>query len=423
MNVADSETVAAIMKDNDYVVTFDMQEADVIIINTCSVRDNAEQKIWHRLDYIKGLKRRNKFLKVGVIGCMAQRVGDKLFDSGAVDFVAGPDAYRDIPQLVAETDLTRSVNTNLDISETYTGIEPIRLDSESISGFVSITRGCNNFCSYCIVPYTRGRERSRSFEDILRESENLQAQGYKEITLLGQNVNSYIYGDMNFPKLLETVAQHVPDMRIRFTTSHPKDLSDELIETMARNNNICNHIHLPVQSGSNEILKTMNRKYTREWYFERIDAIRRIIPDCGLSTDIFCGFCGETEEDYNLTVDLMERVEFDSAFLFKYSNRPGTYASKNLVDNVPEEEKVARLANLIKIQNKISLRRNRHDIGKEFEVLVEGPSKRSDEMLCGRTQQNKMVVFDKQNFKKGDYAKVKITDASSATLKGDPLTR
>lgn len=418
MNVADSETVAAIMKDNGYAVTFDMQDADVIIINTCSVRDNAEQKIWHRLDYIKGLKRRNKFLKVGVIGCMAQRVGDKLFDSGAVDFVAGPDAYRTIPQLVAETDLALSVNTNFDIQETYAGIEPIRLDSESISGFVSITRGCNNFCSYCIVPYTRGRERSRSFDDILRESENLRAQGYKELTLLGQNVNSYIYGDMNFPKLLETVARHVPDMRIRFTTSHPKDLSDELIETMARNANICNHIHLPVQSGSNEILKSMNRKYTREWYFERIDAIRRIIPDCGLSTDIFCGFCGETEADYNLTVDLMERVEFDSAFLFKYSNRPGTFASKNLVDNVPEEEKVARLANLIEIQNKMSLRRNRQDIDKTFVVLVEGNSKRSDDMLYGRTQQNKVVVFDKSSFKKGDYVWLKITDASSATLKG-----
>lgn len=418
MNVADSETVAAIMKDNGYAVTFDMQDADVIIINTCSVRDNAEQKIWHRLDYIKGLKRRNKFLKVGVIGCMAQRVGDKLFDSGAVDFVAGPDAYRTIPQLVAETDLALSVNTNFDIQETYAGIEPIRLDSESISGFVSITRGCNNFCSYCIVPYTRGRERSRSFDDILRESENLRAQGYKELTLLGQNVNSYIYGDMNFPKLLETVARHVPDMRIRFTTSHPKDLSDELIETMARNANICNHIHLPVQSGSNEILKSMNRKYTREWYFERIDAIRRIIPDCGLSTDIFCGFCGETEADYNLTVDLMERVEFDSAFLFKYSNRPGTFASKNLVDNVPEEEKVARLANLIEIQNKMSLRRNRQDIDKTFVVLVEGNSKRSDDMLYGRTQQNKVVVFDKSSFKKGDYVRLKITDASSATLKG-----
>ncbi len=418
MNVADSETVAAIMKDNGYAVTFDMQDADVIIINTCSVRDNAEQKIWHRLDYIKGLKRRNKFLKVGVIGCMAQRVGDKLFDSGAVDFVVGPDAYRTIPQLVAETDLALSVNTNFDIQETYAGIEPIRLDSESISGFVSITRGCNNFCSYCIVPYTRGRERSRSFDDILRESENLRAQGYKELTLLGQNVNSYIYGDMNFPKLLETVARHVPDMRIRFTTSHPKDLSDELIETMARNANICNHIHLPVQSGSNEILKSMNRKYTREWYFERIDAIRRIIPDCGLSTDIFCGFCGETEADYNLTVDLMERVEFDSAFLFKYSNRPGTFASKNLVDNVPEEEKVARLANLIEIQNKMSLRRNRQDIDKTFVVLVEGNSKRSDDMLYGRTQQNKVVVFDKSSFKKGDYVRLKITDASSATLKG-----
>ncbi len=418
MNVADSEMVASIMKENGYETTANIQESDVIVINTCSVRDNAERKIWNRLDYIKGLKRRNKKLKVGVIGCMAQRVGEELFGSGVVDFVAGPDSYRHIPELVAETDLRPIADINFDISETYAGIEPLRLDTESLSGFVSITRGCNNFCSYCIVPYTRGRERSRNLDDIIRESENLQQHGYKEITLLGQNVNSYICEDVNFPKLLETVAKHVPDMRIRFTTSHPKDISNELIEVIARNTNVCNHIHLPVQSGSNEILKSMNRKYTREWYFERIDTIRRIIPNCGLSTDIFCGFCGETEADYQQTIDLMERVEFDSAFLFKYSNRPGTFASKNLVDNVPEEEKVARLANLIKIQNKISLRRNRHDIGKEFEVLVEGASKRSGDMLCGRTQQNKVVVFDKSSFAKGDYVKVKITDASSATLKG-----
>ncbi|MBQ5572327.1 MAG: MiaB/RimO family radical SAM methylthiotransferase, partial [Bacteroidales bacterium] len=276
----------------------------------------------------------------------------------------------------------------------------------------------NNFCSYCIVPYTRGRERSRSADDIIREAENLQSQGYKEITLLGQNVNSYRCGDIDFPKLIETVAKCVPDMRVRFTTSHPKDISDELLETIARNSNICNHIHLPVQSGSNAVLERMNRKYTREWYLDRIAAIRRIIPDCGLSTDIFCGFCGETEADYMQTVDLMETVGFDSAFLFKYSNRPGTFASKNLVDDVPEEEKVARLAKLIEIQNRISLERNKADVGKVFEVLVEGESKRSSDMLCGRTQQNKMVVFDKKSLKKGDFAKVKITDASSATLKG-----
>ncbi len=418
MNVADSEMVAAIMKADGYETTDDVLSADVVIINTCSVRDNAERKIWNRLDYMKGLKHRNKGLKVGVIGCMAQRVGDKLFDSGAVDFVAGPDAYRHIPELVRETDIKPVVDTEFDIAETYAGIEPLRLDSESISGFVSITRGCNNFCSYCIVPYTRGRERSRSADDILRESENLMKQGYKEITLLGQNVNSYRFGDMDFPKLLETVAKHVPEMRVRFTTSHPKDISDELLETIARNSNICNHIHLPVQSGSNVVLERMNRKYTREWYLDRIAAIRRIIPDCGLSTDIFCGFCGETEADYMQTVDLMETVGFDSAFLFKYSNRPGTFASKNLVDDVPEEEKVARLARLIEIQNRISLERNKCDIGKEFEVLVEGESKRSSEMFCGRTQQNKMVVFDKKAYKKGDYVKVKITEASSATLKG-----
>lgn len=418
MNVADSEMVASIMKANGYDVVEDIQTADVVVINTCSVRDNAERKIWNRLEFMKGLKHRNKGLKVGVIGCMAQRVGDKLFDSGAVDFVAGPDAYRHIPELVAETDIKPVANIEFDISETYAGIKPLRLDTESISGFVSITRGCNNFCSYCIVPYTRGRERSRSADDIIVESESLRDQGYKEITLLGQNVNSYKCDDYNFPKLLETVARRVPELRVRFTTSHPKDISDELIETIARNDNICKHIHLPVQSGSNVVLERMNRKYTREWYLDRIATIRRIIPDCGLSTDIFCGFCGETEADYMQTVDLMETVGFDSAFLFKYSNRPGTYAHKNLADNVPEEEKVARLAHLIDVQNKISLQRNRSDIGKEFEVLVEGESKRSSEMLCGRTSQNKVVVFDRMNLKKGDYARVKIQEASSATLKG-----
>jgi len=418
MNVADSEMVASIMKANGYDVVEDIQTADVVVINTCSVRDNAERKIWNRLEFMKGLKHRNKGLKVGVIGCMAQRVGDKLFDSGAVDFVAGPDAYRHIPELVAETDIKPVANIEFDISETYAGIKPLRLDTESISGFVSITRGCNNFCSYCIVPYTRGRERSRSADDIIVESESLRDQGYKEITLLGQNVNSYKCDDYNFPKLLETVARRVPELRVRFTTSHPKDISDELIETIARNDNICKHIHLPVQSGSNVVLERMNRKYTREWYLDRIATIRRIIPDCGLSTDIFCGFCGETEADYMQTVDLMETVGFDSAFLFKYSNRPGTYAHKNLDDNVPEEEKVARLAHLIDVQNKISLQRNRSDIGKEFEVLVEGESKRSSEMLCGRTSQNKVVVFDRMNLKKGDYARVKIQEASSATLKG-----
>ena len=418
MNVADSEMVAAIMKSNGYEVTEDEQSADVIVINTCSVRDNAERKIWNRLDYMKGLKHRNKDLKVGVIGCMAQRVGDKLFENGVVDFVAGPDTYRHIPQLVAEADLKPVSDTVFDINETYTGIEPLRLDRDSISGFVSITRGCNNFCSYCIVPYTRGRERSRSAEDILRETENLLEQGYKEVTLLGQNVNSYRFGDMDFPKLLETVARHVPSMRIRFTTSHPKDISDKLLETIAANANICDHIHLPVQSGSNAVLERMNRKYTREWYLDRIAAIRRIIPGCGLSTDIFCGFCGETESDYMQTVDLMETVCFDSAFLFKYSNRPGTYASANYKDDVPEDVKVARLAKLIDIQNRISLQRNREDVGKVFEVLVEGDSKRSSEMLFGRTQQNKVVVFDRMAYKVGDYVNVKITEATSATLKG-----
>lgn len=419
MNVADSEMVAAILKEQNYLPTTEISESDVIIINTCSVRDNAERKIWNRLDYIKGLKRKNKHLRVGIIGCMGQRVGDDFFQkTDVVDFVAGPDAYRYIPQLIADADIKKSANVCFDINETYAGIEPLRLEDNGLSGFVSITRGCNNFCSYCIVPYTRGRERSRNLEDIQREVESLYNQGYKEITLLGQNVNSYVCDDVTFPKLIDIVAKQVPDMRIRFTTSHPKDISDELLYAIAANDNVCNHIHLPVQSGSNEVLKKMNRKYTREWYFERIDAIKRIIPGCGLSTDIFCGFCGETEEDYQLTIDLMEKVQFDSAFLFKYSNRPGTHADKNFVDDVPEEEKVARLANLIKIQNKISLRNNRHDIGKSFEVLVEGNSKRSNDMLFGRTQQNKVVVFKKNGHKKGDYVTLKITEASSATLKG-----
>ncbi len=424
MNVADSETVAGIMHSRSYTAETKIDNADVIIINTCSVRDNAEKKIWNRLDFIKSLKRKNKKLKVGIIGCMAQRIADKLLEHPVVDFVAGPDAYRNLPDLVNETDIElKSHNTEFDITETYSGIEQLKMGSDEISGFVAITRGCNNFCSYCIVPYTRGRERSSSYKDIIAEVESLAKKGFKEVTLLGQNVNSYLFEDaenkVDFPKLIEMVAGAAPQMRVRFTTSHPKDISDLLIDVIARNNNICNHIHLPVQSGSNKILELMNRKYTREWYLERIETIVKKIPDCGLSSDIFCGFSEETEADFQLTLDLMNIVGYDLAFMFKYSVRPGTAAAKNLVDDVPEEIKKERLSRMIKMQNKISLSKNRADIGSVFEVLVEGRSKRSEEMLFGRTQQNKVVVFPSKDAKRGDFVNVKISDASSATLKGN----
>jgi tRNA-2-methylthio-N6-dimethylallyladenosine synthase len=423
MNVADSETVAGIMHSREYSAETDILHADVIIINTCSVRDNAEKKIWNRLDYIKSLKRKNKNLKLGIIGCMAQRIADKLLEHPMVDFVAGPDAYRNIPDLVNEVDINlKSSNTEFDITETYSGIEQLKMGIEEISGFVAITRGCNNFCSYCIVPYTRGRERSSSYKDIISEVESLNVRGFKEVTLLGQNVNSYFYEDsenkVDFPTLLELVAKAASNMRIRFTTSHPKDISDALIDTIARNKNICNHIHLPVQSGSSKVLELMNRKYSREWYLERIDTIKAKIPDCGLSSDIFCGFSGETEEDFQQTLSLMEIVGYDLAFMFKYSVRPGTAAAKTLSDDVPEESKKERLARMIKLQNKISLAKNKADIGKIFEVLVEGRSKRSEEMLYGRTQQSKVVVFPAGNAKRGDFVMVEITEASSATLKG-----
>ncbi|MCK9256262.1 MAG: tRNA (N6-isopentenyl adenosine(37)-C2)-methylthiotransferase MiaB [Bacteroidales bacterium] len=426
MNLADSETVAGIMLAKDYSGVKEINEADVILINTCSVRDNAEQKIWNRLNHIKSLKKKNKNLKVGIIGCMAQRIGEKLLEHQAVDFVAGPDAYRSLPELIMETDIDlKPKNLNFDINETYSGIEQIKQSENNISGFVAITRGCNNFCSYCIVPYTRGRERSSNYLDIIKEVKNLEKQNFKEITLLGQNVNSYYFEDKNlkvdFPKLMEMLAQTVPNMRIRFTTSHPKDLSDDLIDVMAKYKNICKHIHLAVQSGSNKILEKMNRKYTREWYLNRIEAIKSRIPNCALSSDIFCGFSGETEEDFQETLSLMQIVEYDLAFMFKYSERPGTHAAKHLDDNVPEDVKKERLARMIKLQNKISLKKNKEDIGKIFEVLVEGKSKRSESMLYGRTEQNKVVVFDAGNAKQGDFVNVKILEVSSATLKGEIL--
>lgn len=419
MNVADSEVVAAIMKMADYEMTDDVNEADVIMMNTCSVRDNAERHVIGRLQNFLPLKRRNRQLAIGIIGCMAERQGDELVKEQGVDFVVGPDAYMDIPNLLAAVERgEKAVNIELSTTETYRDIIPARI-GKTISGFVSIMRGCNNFCTYCIVPYTRGRERSRDLASILTEVEDLRQRGYKEVTLLGQNVDSYNCDGLNFAKLLEKVAVAAPDMRIRFATSHPKDMSDEMLNVMAAHDNICRFIHLPVQSGSNEVLKRMKRGYTREWYLDRIAAIRRILPDCAIGTDVFCGFSGETLEDQALTLSLMREAAFDSAFMFKYSERPGTFASRHLTDDVPEEEKIRRLNEMIALQNQLSLESNRRDIGKVFEVLIEGYSKRSSEQFCGRTSQNKMCVFPKGGHKVGETVKVRINDATTATLMGE----
>ncbi len=427
MNVADSEVVAAIMQTIDYEVTDDMEAADAVFINTCSIRDNAEQKILSRLQFFQNMKKRKCTLLVGLLGCMAERTKDELMAQHLVDLVVGPDSYLDLPNLVslAEQGLP-ALNVELSTTETYKSVIPARIGGSLVSGFVSIMRGCNNFCSYCIVPYTRGRERSRDVESILAEISDLQSRGYKEVILIGQNVNSYTIeedgkGKFGFADLLRTVAEKFPDLRIRFTTSHPKDMSDEILEVVALHANVCRHIHLPVQSGSNKILKSMNRRYTREWYLDRIAAIRRIMPDCGISTDMFCGFHDETEEDHQQTLSLMREVGFDSAFMFKYSERPGTYASKHLADNISEEVKVARLNEMIALQNNLSALSNEKDLGKVFEVLVEGRSKRSREQLCGRTQQNKMVVFPKGDHKVGDFVKVKILSHTSATLIGEEV--
>ena len=424
MNVADSEVVASIMQTIDYDLTTNMEESDAVFINTCSIRDNAEQKIHSRLQFFQTLKKKKKNLIVGLLGCMAERTKDELIASKMVDLV-GPDAYLDLPNLVslAEKGLP-AINVELSTTETYKNIIPARIGGNLISGFVSIMRGCNNFCSYCIVPYTRGRERSREVSSILNEIEDLKDRNFKEVVLIGQNVNSYAYKKedgtiVSFAELLKIVAEAYPQMRIRFTTSHPKDMSDEILETIASYPNICHHIHLPVQSGSNKVLKSMNRKYTREWYLDRIASIRRIIPDCGISTDMFCGFHDETEEDHQQTLSLMKEVVFDSAFMFKYSERPGTFASKNLPDNISEEVKIARLNEMIALQNEMSAISNEKDLNKVFEVLVEGPSKRSKEQLCGRTQQNKMVVFPKGNHKIGDFVKVRVLSSTSATLIGE----
>ena len=428
MNVADSEVVAAIMQTTDCELTEELDQAEIIILNTCSIRENAEQKVQHRLQELRGGRNRKKDAKIiGVIGCMAERMGEELTRDWGVDFVAGPDAYMDIPNLLAQCQQgLPAVNIELSTTETYREVMPARIGKQ-ISGFVSIMRGCNNFCSYCVVPYTRGRERSRDVESIKNEVLDLQKKGYKEVTLLGQNVNSYRYTTtdndgrehtVNFPALLQIIAEMVPDMRIRFTTSHPKDMSDETLEVIAQYPNLCRFIHLPVQSGSNRILKLMNRKYTREWYLDRIEAIRRILPDAAISTDVFCGFHSETIEEHQETLSLMREVGFDSAFMFKYSERPGTHAQKHLPDNISEEEKVRRLNEIIALQTQLSLEANLREIGKTVEVLVEGYSKRSKEDMYGRTSQYKTVVFPREGRHIGEFVKVQISEATAATLKG-----
>lgn len=423
MNVADSEVVASIMQMDGFELIEQPEEADCIIVNTCSVRDNAEQKVIQRLIYFNALRKKKKgHFSLGVIGCMAERVQDELIKEHGVDFVAGPDAYLDIPNLVGSVEQgQKAINVQLSTTETYKDVLPARI-GKNISGFISIMRGCNNFCSYCIVPYTRGRERSREPQSILSELADLRERGFKEVTLLGQNVNSYRYveGDklIEFPDLLALVAEAAPDMRIRFTTSHPKDMSDRTLEVIAAHKNLCRFIHLPVQSGSNKILKLMNRKYTREWYLDRIAAIRRILPDASIGTDVFCGFHDETEEDHQQTLSLMREAAFDMAFMFKYSERPGTYAAKHLPDTVSEETKIRRLNEIIALQNELSAVSNHNDIGKRFEILVEGFSKRSKEELFGRTSQNKVVIIPRAERHIGELVQVEITEASAATLKG-----
>ena len=424
MNVADSEVVASIMKMAGYEVCDTLDDADAVFLNTCSVRDNAEQKIYHRLEVLHAQQKKGHHRIIGVLGCMAERVKEDLLEHHHVDLVAGPDSYLSLPDLIAQAENGhKAINITLSTTETYKDIIPQRLHGAKISGYVSIMRGCNNFCHYCIVPYTRGRERSRDLDSILSEVNDLQARGFKEVTLLGQNVNSYRFerdGEtIGFPLLLRKVAEAVPTMRVRFTTSHPKDMSDETLKVIAEMPNVCKHIHLPVQSGSDRILHLMNRKYTRAWYMDRIHAIRTIIPDCAITTDIFVGYHSETEEDHRLSLSLMEEVGYDSAFMFKYSERPGTYASKHLPDNVEESVKLRRLAELIELQTRLSAQQNKKDEGKTFDVLVEGYSKRSREQLCGRTEQNKMVVFDKQGHHIGETVRVRITGSTSATLLGE----
>ena len=424
MNVADSEVVASVMGMAGYEVTDNMDEANAVFLNTCSVRDNAEQKIISRLEFLYSLQKKGRKIIIGVLGCMAERVKEELIEKYHADIVVGPDAYISLPDLIAQVECGhKAMNVELSTTETYKDIVPQRICGTHIGGFVTIMRGCNNFCHYCIVPYTRGRERSRDVDSILRECRDLRDRGFKEVTLLGQNVNSYKAPSEggSFPQLLRRVAREVPEMRVRFTTSHPKDMSDETLHVIAEEPNICHHIHLPVQSGSNRILKLMNRKYTREWYLDRVAAIRRIIPDCAISTDIFVGYSSETEEDHLLSLSLMRECQYDSAFMFKYSERPGTYASKHLPDDIPEDVKVRRLNELIALQNELSAESNKRCIGKEFDVLLEGVSKRSKDQLFGRTGQNKVVIVDRSNHHIGETVRVQITESSSATLKGTVL--
>lgn len=423
MNVGDTEIVVSVMQKEGYFYTENIEEADVILINTCSIRDNAEQRIWGRLGDIKHYRIQNPKLVVGIIGCMAERLKEELLKGPlAVDIVAGPDSYRSLPELIHRAEMKqKGVNVELSLTETYSEIEPVRIDHNGVSAFVSIMRGCNNFCSYCVVPYTRGRERSRDAETIVAEARSLFENGYREVTLLGQNVNSYRCGEVTFPELMRRVAEVSPLLRVRFATSHPKDMSDDLLEVMASMPNICHAIHLPAQSGSTAMLERMNRRYTREWYLGRIAAIRRIIPDCSITTDLIAGFSGETEEEHLETLSLMREVKYDYAFMFKYSERPGTFAQRNLPDNIPDEVKTRRLQEIIALQNELGLQSNEKDVGKEFEILVEGESRRDKNQLSGRTSQNKVVVIDKGNHRKGDYVKVRITGCTQATLFGEEI--
>ena len=427
MNVADSEVVAAVMQMAGYEMCQDEADADAIFMNTCSVRENAENKIYNRLDTLHAEQKKGRKVILGVLGCMAERVKDDLIENHHAQLVAGPDSYLNLPDMIAQAEAgNKAIDIALSKTETYRDVVPKRVALAKISGFVSIMRGCDNFCHYCIVPYTRGRERSRDVDSILNEVRNLQQQGYKEVTLLGQNVNSYRFVNekgqtIDFPQLLRLVAEAVPTMRIRFSTPHPKDMSDATLRVIAEVPNVCRHIHLPIQSGSDKVLKLMNRKYTVEWYLSRVKAIRELVPDCGLSTDIFVGYHGETEADHEESLRIMREVGYDSAFMFKYSERPGTYASKHLPDDVPEDVKIRRLNELIMVQNENSARANHAEVGNVREVLVEGPSKRSREQLCGRTEQNKLVVFDKGNHHIGEYVKVRITGSTSATLFGEAV--
>ena len=423
MNIGDTELIISILQAHGFRYTETLSEADVVLINTCSIRDNAEQRIWGRLSEMRRLKKQKPSLIVGIVGCMAERLNEQLLDPATgVDVVAGPDAYRDLPHLLKEAEGgVKGVNVLLSTEETYAEIAPVRIDKNGVSAFISIMRGCNNFCSYCVVPYTRGRERSRDWQTIVAEARQLFANGYREVTLLGQNVNSYRVDEVDFPELMRRVAEVSPLLRVRFATSHPKDMSDRLLEVMASMPNICRAIHLPAQSGSTAMLERMNRKYTREWYLDRIAAIRRYMPDCAITTDLIAGFSGETEEEHQDTLSLMREVGYDFAFMFKYSERPGTFASKHLPDNVPDEIKSRRLQEIIALQNELGLESYKRDVGKEFEVLVEGESRRNTQQLFGRTSQNKVVVFDRHDYKTGDYVRVRVTDCTSATLLGEAI--